>query len=361
MNETVLSKISLDAAGLVALADLVAVARRTSLTGTSAWLDCLVLCPGLHRQQDAPKLNAGEYPICAAMTSGYVFRIENQATVSFMQKVGRAGQLTTLSVSLQPEGQSTAVRALRGLYDFQGASFVSTLCYLACTALAAITVALTIYLEDWWALLAIGVLILARLINVLVLRRRAVQGWKGEPEPRLKSDLLVLASLDRWVRIQGDVNDVKAVTSGEWLREPTFVENGAVAFATLIVYLDAALAGNGSTKGKLLLLILLFGSAALLGLANEYTETLKMYDRSIKVSGERKRYQRRLHLAEELIRETGRDDWAVKLDMIGTDALARLKAGVESEQSGGTLQDSEDDSDSASPDEHERPQVIREL
>jgi len=75
-------KVSLDAAGLVALADLSTVARRTALTGTSSLLDAFVLCPGLHRQQEAPELNGGEYPACAAMTTGYVFRVENPATVS---------------------------------------------------------------------------------------------------------------------------------------------------------------------------------------------------------------------------------------------------------------------------------------
>ena len=63
-------KVSLDAAGLVALADIQVVAQRTAYTGTSALLDTLVLCPGLHRQQTAPNLNGGEYPAVGAMTSG---------------------------------------------------------------------------------------------------------------------------------------------------------------------------------------------------------------------------------------------------------------------------------------------------
>lgn len=337
MNVEKLSNISLDAAGIVALADLTSVARRTVLTGTSALLDCLILCPGLHRQQDAPKLNSGEYPICAAMTTGYIFRIENQATVAFLQKVGRVGQLTTLSVSPKPNGGSVATRSLRQVHNWQGTSAVSTVCILACAALTVMTISLMIYLADWWALLAVGVLIFARLINVVVLRRRSVEGWKGEPEPNVKSDLLVLGSQDRWVRIQGNVNDVKAVTSGEWLRDPSFSENGAVAFATLTVYLDAALAGNGSTKGKLLLLILLFGSAGLLGLCNEYTEVFCMYGRSVNITGARKSYQRRLHLAEELIKESGREDWAIKLGMVTFETQPSLQNEIDpTAQSGNT-------------------------
>ena len=56
-----LPNISLDAAGLLALADLSTIADRTALTGGASFLDALVLCPGIHRQQTATELNKGEY------------------------------------------------------------------------------------------------------------------------------------------------------------------------------------------------------------------------------------------------------------------------------------------------------------
>ena len=140
----------------------------------------------------------------------------------------------------------------------------------------------------------------------LVLIPLCIQGVHG--------DLLVLLSEDRWVRVRGAVDDLKAVTSGQWLREPTFVESAFTAFATLLVYLDAGL-GNASQGGKLLLLTLLFCSVALLGVANEYTNALKMYGRLIRIDGAPKRYARRLDLAKELVDETGRDDWAIRLGM----------------------------------------------
>ena len=67
---------SFDAAGLIALADLDTIARRTVLTGTAVYLDALVLCPGTHRQQTASELNGGELPPTAALTTGYVFRVK---------------------------------------------------------------------------------------------------------------------------------------------------------------------------------------------------------------------------------------------------------------------------------------------
>jgi hypothetical protein len=84
--------------GLVALADVDTVATRTACTGSASFLDAFVIVPGLHRQQHAMDLSKGEYPACAAMTTGYVFRVENQATVLYLQKVGRTGHLTTLEV-----------------------------------------------------------------------------------------------------------------------------------------------------------------------------------------------------------------------------------------------------------------------
>ncbi|KAK5115391.1 hypothetical protein LTR85_009851 [Meristemomyces frigidus] len=322
-------KVSLDAAGLVALADLSTVARRTALTGNSCLLDALVLCPGLHKQQDAPELNGGEYPACAAMTTGYVFRVENGATVHFLQKVGRTGHLTTLSVSAMAEDSSPYRNTLRWIYDAGNATMFSTATYLLAVALTLTILLLLSFLHDWWALAVIGMLVLARLLNVLVVRLRATEGWKGASEPGEKGDLLILLSQDRWIRMCGAVDDLKAVTSGQWLRESTFFESSVVAFATLLVYLDAALAGNAHQEGKVLLLILLFCSVALLGIANEYTEVLKMHGRLVEVDGTPKKYHRRLDLASELIKETGREDWAVRLGMVQPKKNAEEKIDAE--------------------------------
>ncbi|KAI6882554.1 hypothetical protein D0869_08754 [Hortaea werneckii] len=309
-------KVSLDAAGLVALADLTTVARRTALTGTSCLLDALVLCPGLHKQQNAPELNGGEYPACAAMTTGYCFRVENPATVLYLQKVGRTGRLTTVEVSSPDKHQRPWRNWLNVFYDYGSATLASTFVYSVAVAMTLSVILLTICLGDWWALLVLGMLILSRLMNILVIRRRAALGWKGASEPGVKGDLLILLSQDRWVRMRGLVDDLKAVTSGQWLREPTMLENALVAFATLLVYLDAALAGNAKQESKLLLVALLFCSVGLLGIANESTKSLKMHERLIRVKHISQSYGRRLDLANQLIKESGRADWAVSLGMI---------------------------------------------
>ena len=233
------NRIPLYGVGLLPLADLGTVTQRTALTGTAYWLDTLVLVPGSHAQQDAHALHRGEYPACAAMTTGYVFRVENPATVFFLQRVGRTGHLTTLRVSDVRGVNSVWSRllwAVSGVYDLRGGgSLIGTAAYFTAVGLAVAVLWTIVSWRDEAAVTFFGVLVLARLINVLVLRRRAAPTWFGYPEPGTRGDLLVLVSQDRWIRIQGLVTDLKAVTSGQWLREATSLESSFVNFATLLV------------------------------------------------------------------------------------------------------------------------------
>jgi len=283
-----LKNIRLDASGLIALADLRTIARRTALTGSSSYLDIFFLAPGIHCQQDASEINRGEYPVAGAMTTGYVFRIENQATVAYLQSVGETGHLTSVGLVFYSSG----------------------------LVLTANVAALLCAIHDWWALGVIGMLALARLVNVLVIKRRSTMGWKGASEQGEQGDLLILLSQDRWVRMQGLVDDLKAVTAGQWLKEPGTLEGFAVSFGTLLVYSSAVLASNTSTTGSLLLACLLLCSAALLGLCNSFTNTLRMFGRTVYKTGKPKHYGRRLLMAQELVKESGRSDWAIGMGLI---------------------------------------------
>ncbi len=93
------SPITLEAAGLLILADLPAVAFRMVLTKGASFLDALILVLGMHNQQCTDEINWGEFPMTGAMTSGYIFRIENPATVSYLQSIGQPGCLVTARVS----------------------------------------------------------------------------------------------------------------------------------------------------------------------------------------------------------------------------------------------------------------------
>ncbi|KAF8242744.1 hypothetical protein K440DRAFT_503927, partial [Wilcoxina mikolae CBS 423.85] len=310
-----ISGISLDATGLVALADLSTIADRTAITGSASFLDILLLAPGIHRQQMASEVNGGELPATAALTSGYIFRIENQATVSFFQRVGKPGHLVNLTIELDPWNENPSLMGkLMGFFLNPGPAASALYLVGPLFTLTALNILASIH--DWWAMGVIAALITARAINVVVIRRRSEMGWKGAKEPGVNGDLLVLLSQDRWVRIRGPVDDLKAVTSGQWLRDTTPIEDFAIAFATLVVYVTAALAANSSKVGSLIILILLLSSVALLGLSNQMTKRLQMYGRLVSVVGKAKKYERRLDLTDELVKETGRDDWAIGLGMI---------------------------------------------
>jgi len=303
--------------GIVVLADLIVVPERTALIGTAFLLDMFVIAPGLHRQQEALSLNRGEYPACAAMTTGYVFRIENQATVYFLQKIGQTGHLTTLAVSESKSRRIGCWRLyLRMFYDLDGARDFSELTYVLAVAMSLTVLILLALSRDWWCLAFVFILVMSRLINVIVIRRRASADWSGAPEPGVRGDLIVLLSQDRWIRMKGYVDDLKAVTSGHWLRDPSFIEHSLVALSTFLVYMNAVFVGNAREESKLLLLSLLFCSTGLLGVANRGVKTLQMKGRLIRVESRSHRYTRRLDLAEQLVMETGRDDWAVRLGML---------------------------------------------
>ncbi|KAK0492835.1 hypothetical protein EDD18DRAFT_1310741 [Armillaria luteobubalina] len=322
-NTSSISGITLESAGLVALADLSTVAVRTALTGTASYLDVFVLAPGMHQQQSAVKINDGELPNTGSMTNGYVFRVENPATVSYLRHIGRTGKLVTAEVSLKPTHSPSNRLCNLDLSPRTNPFFVSgiraTLLYLTCPILTIVVFALLVAIRDWWAVVVLGMLVIARLINVVVIKRRSEEGWKGKKEPDVNGDLFILLSQDRWVRLQGSVDDLKTVTAGHWFRGQTSGENFAVGFATLLVYASAALAGNASTVGSLHIACLLLCSAALLSLCNSSTECLQMFGCVVRRKGDRKDYAQRLDMVKDLIRETQRDDWALAMGLIKSD------------------------------------------
>lgn len=309
----VLSNVSLDAAGLVAIAEITAVAQRTVLTGTSTYSDALILCPGLHRQQSAPELNGGEFPAVAAMTSGYVFRVENPATVNFLQRHGKTGHLVTLEVLPCTDRKQPRF----SLSKLKMEELAPHIFYWSSALLSPAVLGFFLYIREWWGVFCLLVLIFARLCNVFVIRRRTSEvGWKGASEPDQRGDLLILMSGDCWIRLQGAVDDLKAVTSGKWWRERTMAEDCLTALATVLVYINTALVSNINTLGQIVFLVLFVLSAALLFLANITTPAMHMYGRKIQVKGHAKKYYRRRDMADELVRESGRKDWARRLGLI---------------------------------------------
>jgi hypothetical protein len=301
--------------GLFTLTPLTTLAQRTAQRGTCP-LDPLVLAPGLHLQPTANDLHKGEYPACAALTSGYVFRVENPATVYFLQCVGRTGCLTNLKVSAQASSSRFLPTRSEAL---------SSLGYYAAVGCSVFAAQRVYALNDIWGLFFISNLILIRLINFVVLRRRSQPGWFGAPEPGVQGDLFILLSQDRWVRIRGQVDDLKALTSGTWLSEPTALDTFFDAVAKLLVYANVAVAGHTTDAGVYTIVRMLLVNSGLLALDNLRVRRLNMYGRTMEAVGEPKRYFRRRDLAVQLIKESGRDDWAVAMGLIVKDKTSTGK------------------------------------
>ncbi|KAK0488373.1 hypothetical protein EDD18DRAFT_1110344 [Armillaria luteobubalina] len=97
------------------------------------------------------------------------------------------------------------------------------LLYLLCPILTTVVFALVGSIRDWWAVAVLGTLVLSRMINVLVIKRRVSDSerWK-ETKEMGAGVLLAVLSQDRWVHLRGELPDVKQVTAGQWLRD----ENG---------------------------------------------------------------------------------------------------------------------------------------
>lgn len=296
---------------LITLLHLTPLASPTTLSALRSpppYLSALAVSPGLHLQNSqAPRLHSGEFPACAAMTTGHVFRVENPATVLFLQRVGRTGRLTRLEVSVSAAGEG---EGLKGGFGFGYVEVAE-----ACSGVA---LAVLVGMGEGAAVAYLFVLVLIGVINVSVLRRQILSAkWHGASEPGTKGDLLVLLSYDRWIRLQGQVDDLKAVTSGAWMREGTLFEEALLGFATCCAYLAPGLLAHAELRGQIIVLALLGLNAALLGLEVWGTRELRMKGRVVRLLGERKGYESRRVLARELIEEYGgRRDWAMGLGLV---------------------------------------------
>ena len=308
-----LPPLSLSAAGLLALADLSTIPYRTILHGAS-YLDILTLAPGLHNQQSAPSLAKSEYPAAAALTTGYVFRVENEGTIAWLQSVSKTARLTTIAVS---EGASPGQQS-------NLKSLISRLLHLASVVLILSTIVFAVWMEDYVIFAALLLLITVRAINTHLIITRSAPSWHGAPEPGVQGDLLVLLSQDRWVRLRGSVDAIKTVTSGQWLRDLAPFESALEGLGRVLVYASGVLlAPNATLRGDAVLIAVLMGGVALLGVANMIDGrgegALNMKGCECVVEGRSEVYKRRRDLADELIEETGEVEWAKKLGMVNQD------------------------------------------
>ena len=288
-----------------------------ALTGRPSYFSILILSLGLQLPLNPSTLSDGEYPACAAMTTGYVFRVENAATVSFLRTVGRTGYLTTIEVS--PAG----IKGVRGvsLSAFPVIALIAFILY----DLASVSTAL---------LLTVSLLLLSRLLSAVSLRACTQPSWHGASEPGVKGDLLVLLSEDRWIRMKGLVDDLKAVTSGSWLSRPRYpAMMGTFDWSARMLVYGAVVVLAGTSDGENFTLVgTVVVSHLILMVENARATELVMNGRTVRLSRRPdavKQYGRRLEMAQELVAEMGRSDFATRLGMINPElaeeSMAEMK------------------------------------
>jgi len=78
------------------------------------------------------------------------------------------------------------------------------------------------------------------------------------------------------VKLRGTPSDLRQLTSRAWLRSKTHLEGYIEATAKLIVYLVAALSGNMTQVGALIMMVLLLVSAGLLALSNHRAKAFRV-------------------------------------------------------------------------------------
>lgn len=143
----------------------------------------------------------------------------------------------------------------------------------------------------------------SRLLNIFVIKSRSrpkpttlpppfTQAYSAAAAPRITQYTITINPTTR-VILRGLSTDLYALTTTIWLRPKTHVEGYLEATAKVLVYLVAAVSGNATQAGNLILLSLLLASAGLLALSNARVTGLRTGGKVVTPSppSEKKRYE----------------------------------------------------------------------
>ncbi|KAH8713983.1 hypothetical protein HC256_007099 [Beauveria bassiana] len=244
-TSTPIPSLSFSAGGLLALADLGTIARRTAVVGGASWLDALVLAPGLHYQQAADALLeqaatlasepglaavAVERPPGGRATSAVMgsssssssaprsYAIRNIAMADYLRRLwagedagdGAAAEKKTVVVGVRVEGGKDADESGKMLLrsgmailrrqrrqkaqvaaaaaaddDLWRLVWLSHLLYVLSPLLTLAATVFMVLLGDFWGLSSLLALMLARLLNIFSIRQRS----SSPPSPFSSSSL----------------------------------------------------------------------------------------------------------------------------------------------------------------------------
>ncbi|PFH62840.1 hypothetical protein XA68_11621 [Ophiocordyceps unilateralis] len=308
---TPIANLSLSAGGLLALADLNTVANRTVVAGGSSWLDALVLAPGLHYQQAADALDerASSSTVAVEVGAGFERRhlVSNAALVAYLRRLRldaaaerplmlqvsraggekRVGRRLSRLVCRRPRTPSPASSSSSAASDLPlEADRLSHVLYLLSPLLTSAASTLMILLGDWWGFAFITTLMFSRTLNIWTIKQRSrpystkLLLTKPVDEDDDDSDRPTEYAINlgdgRTALLVGLSSDLRALTTQTRLQPQTVLGGYLEAASKLLVYMVAALSGNLSQAGAMVLMALLLVSAGLLGLSNARASGLRI-------------------------------------------------------------------------------------
>ncbi len=297
---------------LIQASDVVLLARlATSPEEVHSPIDVFSLAFDIHGPQLSSNIYACDVSMPGATRVGDTppSRIENPATLRFLQNIGRSGYLVNAKVSLSPLPYSRLSPLNRHLHSLFVAGVPATLLYILSPALTVTAAVFLVCIQDLWALGLLMTFVNSRMINFVVARRRSIQDFSGEPGSEY--DLLIRLSQDRWIRFRGAEADLRTVVACQGLHARSGMEGFAVSFGTISVYLAVALSPNISPVGSLVIICLVFCSSIFMALRNSLMPCLQTLNRVVRVEGEPTRYEERISQGN-----TGEDERGVIVSMI---------------------------------------------
>ncbi|KAK0493314.1 hypothetical protein EDD18DRAFT_1320980 [Armillaria luteobubalina] len=316
-------------AGLVTLVGQSWYAIRGPSASPLSYIDVLFLALRTRNQQEL-ELSPSELPVAGVMRTGGTFHVWNSVSVSYLHTIGRSGHLVTARLFPNPPYSSSASSLHRLLQSLFVADVPSTLLYLLAPALTVATAVFLGYIQDWWGLGVLVMLVLSRLLNAFAARRiwRSNQISLSGKKSSVDGSLFILCSQDRWILLRGAESHLRAFIADQESLNESVTEQFAPPLSVTLVCVAIFLSFLASAVGSITIACLLLCSSAILGLCNTLRPCLRLPDCSVWVQGPPKKYDQRLDMAKELIQSSGRDDWAIGLGLITPENAAVLREGV---------------------------------
>lgn len=208
--------------------------------------------------------------------------LTNTATLHYLNRIGKKDVPVILDVGPNAVRFGRGRRAV-GLgtagHEYRqtapASSKIALGLYMLGPVLTLCGIAFMIVTQDWWGCGMIAGLILARALNIWVIKRRT-QDIPATPETPNQHENWWVTINGHNICLRGLGHDLHAITTGQWMRDKTETEGYLEAMAKVLVYMVAALSGNTLQSGDLTLIALLLVSSGILALSNSFTDTFAM-------------------------------------------------------------------------------------